>query len=1067
MDACNLQCKCCGRNNFKSARSLTQHLRQNVVCSALHDEEARGSDINIFAVAQMPTSLIVDGNSSRFLCLQPQELTPNEVQQGARQLTSLNRNSVDQLDYAAFDGAAAPTDVNPDDWFADNNDEEGDTNNADIQGTSTTELRDICNNYLQKTEQFAPITGSMKTAIELMFAPRNTKSSLKTYEKAMEWHLKTTGELPAHGSLANANSYLSRKEIFRFLAERYNRINGYNKIHQMVLPSSKTKVNLVLNDPAMCIQSLLTEPRINPDDFLFWGDNPFAPPPSNLNYIADLNTGKAYLKTYEELITNPQRQILLPIVLYIDATETGHFANLPITPVRIALGIHKRVVRTKDYAWRTICFLPEINAKKSRGKRLLIDSGHVESRAAHVSAMENEGVVDLKNVSKHEDFHAMLDVAFEKLVQIINSGFIWDFQYKGKEHKGVEMVPFVAFIKCDTDEADMLCGSYKNRSRHVAQLCRHCECPTNKSDNPLADYPLKTPNKITRLINRNDLDGLQKISQKPIKNACYNLRFGLHNNQGVHGACPMEMLHHICLGIFKYIRDCFFEQLGDKSKISDEADSLAREYAELFARQSERELPRFTFGNGIRGGKLMAKEYPGIMLLILCVFKSTAGRKLLAKKSIFQANTVITDWIMMLETVLQWECWMKSSEIPVHHVRRAKKKHRYIMYLIKKVGNRTKGMGLKTCKFHGICHLAEDILNFGVPMEVDTGSNEEHHKKPKEAAKLTQKKKEMFQVQTALRIWEMDLLELAQEEFEGRCPWECWSSGTNKNVSAPEELVQTIGGASHRVMVCAETGRKWMAAARAFDAKKRRIIVEQDLVDFVAGLCEVVKDHVSDVLLMSKIKRNDQIFRGSLDFMTNVWRDWAMIDWGEHGVLPCKIYGFIDLRRLPCNFKGGFGGLGRLTPGICAVVESTIEAVDDDNMQKTELFTPIMTETASLSHDGYVTGFHFYLADVEAFAGPAIVVPDIGGKKNACWHVSPVNDWAKFYEEWLEQDHETFDISDDESEEEEEEEETSSEDSGASSADEASTATTEASTDASSDTNDDASGANAEDDSSC
>ena len=46
-------------------------------------------------------------------------------------------------------------------------------------------------------------------------------------------------------------------------------------------------------------------------------------------------------------------------------------------------------------------------------------------------------------------------------------------------------------------------------------------------------------------------------------------------------------------------------------------------------------------------------------------------------------------------------------------------------------------------------HAADDILNFGVPMEVDTGANESGHKPTKKAAMLTQRIEEKFNLQTA------------------------------------------------------------------------------------------------------------------------------------------------------------------------------------------------------------------------------------------------------------------------------------------------------------------------------
>ena len=73
----------------------------------------------------------------------------------------------------------------------------------------------------------------------------------------------------------------------------------------------------------------------------FFNDDPLAPPPETVTKLGDLNTGDAYLKTYKKLIRKPN-QVLLPICLYIDGAVTGQFSDLPVTPVKIALGIHKR-----------------------------------------------------------------------------------------------------------------------------------------------------------------------------------------------------------------------------------------------------------------------------------------------------------------------------------------------------------------------------------------------------------------------------------------------------------------------------------------------------------------------------------------------------------------------------------------------------------------------------------------------------------------------------------------------------------------------------------------------------
>jgi len=72
-------------------------------------------------------------------------------------------------------------------------------------------------------------------------------------------------------------------------------------------------------------------------------------------------------------------------------------------------------------------------------------------------------------------------------------------------------------------------------------------------------------------------------------------------------------------------------------------------------------------------------------------------------------------------------------------VQKAKTKHRHIMHLIQKVVVRQAGMGLKLMKFHGVLHVADAVLNFGVPLECDTGCNESHHISTKKVSMLAQK----------------------------------------------------------------------------------------------------------------------------------------------------------------------------------------------------------------------------------------------------------------------------------------------------------------------------------------
>jgi hypothetical protein len=61
----------------------------------------------------------------------------------------------------------------------------------------------------------------------------------------------------------------------------------------------------------------------------------------------------------------------------------------------------------------------------------------------------------LRNVHDDEGFHVILQHLLKDFLAIQERGFVWDLFYNG-----IEFVPFVAFIKCDTKEADLLTGSY-------------------------------------------------------------------------------------------------------------------------------------------------------------------------------------------------------------------------------------------------------------------------------------------------------------------------------------------------------------------------------------------------------------------------------------------------------------------------------------------------------------------------------------------------------------------------------------------------------------------------------
>ena len=121
------------------------------------------------------------------------------------------------------------------------------------------------------------------------------------------------------------------------------------------------------------------------------------------------------------------------------------------------------------------------------------------------------------------------------------------------------------------------------------------------------------------------------------------------------------------------------------------------------------------------------------------------------------------------------------------------------MWMIKKTAPKNWGMDLKLMKFHAIAHMAADIILNGVPLEVDTGSNESGHKATKVAARTTQKNQKTFDFQTAKRLDEFRVVELGMEELAGRKLWHYLEKPERKlpDPPQPSEKIFTHGTEIH------------------------------------------------------------------------------------------------------------------------------------------------------------------------------------------------------------------------------------------------------------------------------
>ena len=1020
-----------------------------------------------------------------------------------------------------------------DDWGLSDDDNDDEAELLDPRQKYLRNFQNIC----RYARDYAPsFTEDDIASIELLQLLKEKKAPLDSYDGVLDWHEQ---HCPPRDRLEKPKT---RPQIIKMLQDRYNFPKKLAEEHSVLLPHSKAKVNVICHDAEAAVVSLLTDPRFGDDDFLHFNNDPLAPPPGDLDYIADINTGRCYIETYKDLITDPKKQMLVPVIFYIDGAVAGQFEKLQVKPLKMTLGIFNRKARDKEYAWRTIGYVPNYTPADTRAITIIEESGHFASDLFHGANEQHDAAavavgtptfgegshfdgdddhsdgeedyninVDYELIhDKAQDLHTILDTILSKskYKNLEERGMVWDYRYRGKVHRKIEFKFFSFCIKCDTDEADECCGKYKVRNGKVAQLCRYCVCPTDNTDDVswlaalllllshfisehsatllpscfpslllhqvFAAYSAKTADAIRNLVEQ-AIEGkrasllsdaslytqaqlraifkgqkaekaLKDMSQHCINNAFHSLRFGSHNNQGVHGACPMEMLHHILLGVFKLVRDCFLFQLGRTSQIAKEINSLAKLLGRVFSRQSERDLPKTNFAKGIFEGKIMGKEFTGVLLLIAAILQTEKGRALLKKASPkrFGRDCLLDDWALLVETLIEWEAFLKLERMELKNVKRLKRKHRFIMFLIKKIADRSTGMKLKLVKFHAILHLVEDLLNFGVPLNVDTGPNESHHKPIKNAARRTQRDVKKFELQTAIRLMEFLLIELAIAELADMKLFLYFDltldRGPARPPSAEDATSVLTTGASIRVY---HDGRRNNRPTFKFrrDPSATSGAYPPELLDYLLGLQDHLQQQqvgVSDLDVRTEHKRGSHMFRAHPDYRKSGmrWNDWAEFEWrvgGRRLKCPCEIWCFVDLSTLPSTYMSQFRG-SSLSRGTFAVVESSIPcpnkrrelvkvgktwrpAVDNDGqpsylpMNTSDLFQPILKEVGFSTNGDDEFDRKFYLADVEAIVRPCCVIPDVPhGDNCSCssrryFLVKPRREWSTEFLHWVNQPH--------------------------------------------------------------
>ena len=197
-------------------------------------------------------------------------------------------------------------------------------------------------------------------------------------------------------------------------------------------------VKIPVFDAEQKIVELLTDPRLEPEDFDHFDDDPLQPPTENPECILNMNTSSSFRDMCDRLIDG-QGQRLEGTQFCIDGAVTGQFSDLPVTAVKFSLTCFTRKARLEPHTWATLGHLSEVCVAESQGKKPFKSSEHLEAKGIEIFDGEGEeldmdgneledGLTD----AKAQDFHCVLSVNLESMAKPQAAGMMWHPMHRGK-----------------------------------------------------------------------------------------------------------------------------------------------------------------------------------------------------------------------------------------------------------------------------------------------------------------------------------------------------------------------------------------------------------------------------------------------------------------------------------------------------------------------------------------------------------------------------------------------------------------------------------------------------------
>jgi hypothetical protein len=624
--------------------------------------------------------------------------------------------------------------------------------------------------------------------------------------------------------------------------------------------------NLVVNAPIECLDGTIDyspcfEPYQAPDGML-----------------DEVLSGSWYKDTIASMDTD--NCFVCPLIFYIDKTfidpTRGRF-NLE--PLNFTLAIFNRSCRAKFQYWKTLGYVPAVP-----------DSDERNPAAGY----------------KARNYHTLLKLLLGEVQEIHDNPSILDniVICIGDLRRRVNVRIPIAFFVADTQGADKLCGRFVVYSDKVKRLHRTCLVAPCDATLTTEDCTWVEMDEMMEIIDEGDKEMLDSLSQQRIpEHAFRNMDFGA-NPHGIYGATPNDNLHGIKLGIMLHLFHLFIDDLTPL--VCLELNNALKATLPYMKQGANHQYPRLYFPNGITSLKnVTAEEVVGLLFVTYLLCLTNQGRSAIGVGSKLSTGKLKL-YLEAFEMLLIFNKWLsKSDGYWKLGDRRAKNKAaksiKKIIQFITSNFERETAQNWNISKMHELMHLPKYIDMFGGPGGYDTASSEKMHidiaKKP---GRRSQKRHASFIVQSANRLVDRQILDLAYSIFLGK---EEETKKTKNKAEGPE-----AGGSKYVLKVTVDNNGlhpkyevKIHGYGSLFYVDLPNLIYPR-LVEFIVSFFSHHEAPMpTNITCLSEYTDDERnIYRAHPSYRSNgSWNDWVWVSYmkdgreEEYASVPAKILCFL------------------------------------------------------------------------------------------------------------------------------------------------------------------------------